>query len=295
MPKGAAALAALLALSGCAASIAGRSAPAPVAAAAPGVPKTFQWMGSGEAAALSRQSYDGFTRYAIALQTARMKGAVTPGALLADGASLEAPVWSACGAKPPAVILDMDETTVLNTGANYDTARRGDPPFDPARWDAWEAGSVGLLDPVPGAVEAFVALRAAGITPIIISNRQARFASQAAQGLAGIGLGDFAPGKTMLLREAGSSSGKDMRRGMIGQNWCVIAMAGDQLGDFSDLFNAKGLTPDARRRAAQGQSVAARWGQGWFLMPNPLYGTGVAGTIEQIFPDHRWPGPEAAR
>jgi 5'-nucleotidase (lipoprotein e(P4) family) len=284
----------LLALSGCAASVADRPAPAPVAAVL-GVPKTFQWMGSGEAAALSRQSYDGFTRYAIARQAARAKGTVEQGALLADGASLDAPLWSSCGTKPAAVILDMDETTVLNTGANYDTARRGDPPFDPARWDAWEAASVGLIDPVPGAVEAFAALRAAGITPIIVSNRQERFAAQAAQALARIGLGDFVPGKTMLLRGAGSSSGKDARRATIGQNWCVVAMAGDQLGDFSDLFNAKGLAPDARRRAVQGQGISGRWGQGWFLMPNPLYGTGVAGTIEQIFPDHRWPGPEAAR
>jgi 5'-nucleotidase (lipoprotein e(P4) family) len=252
-------------------------------------------MSSGEAAALSRQSYDAFTRYAIAQQAARANGAVVDSALLADGASLQAPTWSSCDKKPAAVILDMDETTILNTGANYDTARRGDPPFDPARWDAWEAGSVGLIDPVPGAVEAFTALRAAGITPIIISNRQTRFATQAVHGLAGIGLGDFVPGKTMLLREAGSASGKDARRATIGQSWCVIAMAGDQLGDFSDLFNAKGLTPDARRRAVQGQSVAQRWGQGWFLIPNPLYGTGIAGTIEQVFPDHRWPGPEAAR
>jgi predicted secreted acid phosphatase len=185
----------------------------------------------------------------------------------------------------------MDETTVLNSGANYDTARRGDPPFDAPRWDAWEQASVGLIDPVPGAVEAFAALRAAGITPIIISNRQTRFAAQAAQGLAGIGLGTFEPGRTMLLRDAGATSGKDARRATIAQTWCVIAMAGDQLGDFSDLFNARGLTPDARRRIVQAPAIAGRWGQGWFLMPNPLYGTGVAGTLEQVFPDHRWPGP----
>ncbi len=43
-------------------------------------------------------------------------------------------------------------------------------------------------------------------------------------------------------------SKKDGRRATIAAKYCVLAMGGDQLGDFSDLFNA-GLAPCPRRDA----------------------------------------------
>ena len=93
--------------------------------------------------------------------------------------------------------------------------------------------------------------------------------------------GDVAPG-----------SGKDPRRAVVAAKYCVVAMAGDQLGDFSDLFNARGLEPLARRALALSPAVEGKWGHGWFLMPNPAYGPGVAGSLDQIFPAAvRWPGP----
>ena len=42
-------------------------------------------------------------------------------------------------------------------------------------------------------------------------------------------------------------SGKDGRRYMISDNYCVIALAGDQLGDIADIFNDKALTPPERK------------------------------------------------
>ncbi|QJU59488.1 acid phosphatase [Sphingomonas sp. AP4-R1] len=284
---------ALMALGGCATMSAETVAPVMAKPApAPSVPKVYQWLGSAEAAAISRQSYGALTRYVLDRVEARRKGQPIEGAVLTDGATLEAPRWADCGSKPAAIVLDMDETAILNSGANYDSARRGDPPYDPARWDTWEEASPAFVDPVPGSVEALAALRAAGVTPIFISNRQTRFAAQAAQALAAAGLGPAAQGETMFLRDAGAASGKDPRRAAVSARFCVIAMGGDQLGDFSDLFNAKGLAPAARRALAALPSVSARWGQGWFLMPNPAYGPGDAGTLEQVFPDHRWPGPE---
>lgn len=281
-------LAASLALSGCAST---DRRPGQVTAAPPALAKTFQWLGSGEAAALSRQAYAALTNYVAAQKVARAAGRPVDSAVIAAGASLQAPRWADCGSKPLAIILDMDETAILNTGANYDTARRGDPPFDTDRWAAWEEQGAALVDPVPGAVEALAQLRAEGVTPIFISNRQARFAAQASKALSNAGLGRAVPGETMFLREAGSGSGKDARRAAVAQRFCVLAMVGDQLGDFSDLFNAPGLEPAARRALAELPGPAARWGRGWFPIPNPLYGTGVAGTLKQIYPDHRWPGP----
>ena len=36
----------------------------------------------------------------------------------------------------------------------------------------------------------------------------------------------------------------------------------------------------------------ALWGRGWFMLPNPVYGTGLgAGWDESFPPDRRWTAP----
>ena len=269
----------------------------PVRQIAPAEPvnpgKTYQWMGSGEAAALSRQGWQALTRFVLAAAKARPADSV----VLADGTAPDAPRFVPCSSKPPAIVLDMDETSILNTGANYDTAHRGDPPFDAARWDAWEKNGGSYVEPVPGAVEAIAAIRSSGVTPIWISNRRNSNAAGAAAALQAAGLGDAEAGETLLLQgDVAPGSGKDPRRASIAAKYCVLAMGGDQLGDFSDLFNAKGLPIPARRALAQAPAIRDLWGKGWFLMPNPLYGPGVAGTFDDIFPaDKRWPGPQTEK
>ena len=267
-------------------------APAPTAPALPA--KTYQWLhGSGEAAVLQQQAYREMTRYVLARQAFRAQGQAVEGAILSAGATPDAPRWEPCGTKPSAVVLDIDETSILNTGANYDSARRGDPPFDLARWAAWEKDGSGFVEPLPGAVAALRAIRAAGVTPVFISNRAQAFADGAEKALAAAGLGPARHGETLFVTgDVAPGSGKDPRRAAVAAKWCVLAMAGDQLGDFSDTFNDKALTVQARRERAQASMVAGRWGAGWFLMPNPVYGPGVAGSFDDIFPAAtRWPGP----
>ena len=290
MRRGSCLLGALL-LAGCATTPRPEAAVAP---AAPTVPKTYQWLhGSGEAAVLHATTYRAMVRYALAQLAARKAGRAIDSAVLTDGATPANPHWVSCDTKPPAVVFDMDETAILNTGANYDSARRGDPPFDAARWDAWERTGAADVEPLPGAQAGLAALRAAGITPIFISNRQRANASATLAALNSAALGPAAPGDTLFLQgDVAPGAGKDPRRAVVAARWCVLAMAGDQLGDFSDLFNAKALTVQARRQLAQSSGVADRWGAGWFLLPNPAYGPGVAGSLDDLFPaDKRWTPP----
>jgi 5'-nucleotidase (lipoprotein e(P4) family) len=267
-----------------------RSAPV----AEPGMPKTLQWLhGSGEAAVLSRQAYSQMTSYVLAAEAGRRQGRAVDGAVLQHGAAPDAPRWIACGAKPAAVVLDMDETAILNTGANFDGAKLGDRPFDAARWDAWEKAGAAYVEPVPGSVEALARLRAAGITPIFVSNRESGNAAQAAAALATAGLGPAEHLRTLFLKgDVAPGSPKDPRREAVAATWCVLALMGDQLGDFNDAFNSRALSVQGRRALAQSPGFAPRWGAGWFLLPNPVYGPGVAGTLDDLFPaDKRWPGP----
>ena len=90
----------------------------------------------------------------------------------------------------------------------------------------------------------------------------------------------------MAEGDLGSGSGKDSRRQAIAARWCVVAMAGDQLGDFSDLFTG---APGVRRAAASSPAVWGMWGRFWFVLPNPVYGTGLKGGVDDVFPaDRRW-------
>ena len=74
-------------------------------------------------------------------------------------------------------------------------------------------------------------------------------------------------------------------------------MVGDQLGDFTDLFNAPELTVAQRRAATNSPMLRMLWGHGWFMLPNPVYGTALKGDIDDVFPaNRRWtdPGPAIA-
>lgn len=250
-------------------------------------PQTMQWLyGSGEAGAVSIQAYHSMRDY-VRLAALRRPAR---GVVLATGSTLDTPRFETCGDKPLAVVLDVDETALLNLGYEYDEAVKG-RSYSQEIWNRWEQTGADKVAPVPGAVTALRAIRDAGVKVIFNTNRQAANAAQTEIAIGQAGLGPAQHLDTLFLQgDWGSSgSGKDARRALIASRYCVIAMAGDQLGDFSDLFNVKGLSiPDRRRHATSG-IFAQMWGSGWFMLPNPVYGPGVRGSFDDIFPaDKRW-------
>jgi len=81
---------------------------------------------------------------------------------------------------------------------------------------------------------------------------------------------------------------------MISDDYCVIALAGDQLGDIADLFNDKALTPPERKALTAAPAFDPMWGNGWFILPNPVYGPSLAGSMEEVFPPETdWAPPPA--
>lgn len=286
---------AAVALSGCVVAVGNQSAPVAPATVS-GVPAGMQYLyGSGEAAAASRQAYAGLVRYAQQYQRDRTTLRRMPlQAVLAPDATLAQPKQLACTGKS-AVVFDVDETVLLNTGYEYSDARGG-LAYDAARWERWERSDGRATRPVPGAVEGLAALRAAGVTVVFNTNRNAATAQYTESVLNRAGLGPAKHGETLFLKgDAPGGSGKDARRALIAAKYCVVALVGDQLGDFTDLFNA-GLKPAERRAAADSPAIAPLWGNGWFVLPNPVYGTALAGDFDDVFPnDLRWTDPGARK
>jgi 5'-nucleotidase (lipoprotein e(P4) family) len=262
--------------------------PQPIAPPPANPPAGMQYLyGSGEAAALSVQAFAMLASHATATAKARPAQSV----VLTSGASLDQPRFVPCGDKPFAAVFDVDETVLLNIGYEYHDARSG-KGYDEAAWDAWERTGAGAVSPVPGAVAALAQLRAAGVTVVFNTNRSAANAAATAQAISAAGLGQAVHGQTLFLQgDDAMGSGKDGRRATIASRYCVIALGGDQLGDFSDLFNA-GQPVAARRVATTTPAIAALWGRGWFVLPNPVYGSGLKGGFDDVFPmDRRWALP----
>lgn len=269
--------------------------PVPVTSAgAVPVPPGMQYLyGSGEAAALSIQAYQGLWSYVRNRALDRKTGGNLWSVVLSPEGTLAAPKFTSCDKKPLAVVLDIDETALLNLGYEASDAQR-QGAYDEQRWERWEQTGADKVSAVPGAVEALQAARREGVTVIFNSNRLAANAAQTEAALDGAGLGPAEHGKTLWLRgdDGTTSSAKDARRWQIAERYCVIALVGDQLGDFSDLFNAKELGPVTRRNAASETMIAPLWGAGWFMLPNPVYGSGLKGGFDEVFPaDKRWSDP----
>ena len=250
-------------------------------------PDSMRWLyGSGEAAGVSIQAWRQLADYTVTITRLRrvpqavvmgLDGEVRQPACVIDGT-----------AKPFAAIFDVDETLILNAG--YEAWLAEGNSYSSATWEEWERTGAPLVRPVPGAVEGLARLREAGVTPVFNTNRQYS-AEGAAAAIAAAGLGDAVHGETLFLRgdDGTNSGGKDARRAMIAEKYCVIALAGDNLGDFADVLNAEGLGVQERRALAASGDYARLWGNGWFLLPNPVYGDSITGSIGEVFPaDQRW-------
>ncbi len=239
--------------------------------------------GSGEAAAISRQSWTSLVEF-VAMRLARRE---VDSVILDEGGSLDSPRFLPCGDKPKAAVFDVDETVLLNLGFEHDDLiGPAGRPFDP-RWTEWEAKGADAVDETPGARAALSRLRALGVTVVFNTNRKDAVGTAAA--LDAAGLGPAVHKDTLYVQgddDAGES--KDVRRRSIAARFCVIAMAGDQLGDFSNLFNDVRSVPERRGKTGR-PAIDRLWGHGWFVFPNPVYGKALKGTPDQIFPaDRRW-------
>ena len=247
--------------------------------------KRFQYLyGSGEAGAVSIQTFHALIDFARGRVAQRPADSV----VLAQGSTLADARFVPCGDKPLAAIFDVDETVLLNLGLEIGEAEGR--PITGDVIDRWSNSGSPAVAPVPGAPLALDTLRQLGVTVIFNTNRDNTSAAGTAAQIEAIDLGKVVHRETLFLRgDADGAPGKDGRRSAIAAQYCVIAMGGDQLGDFFDAFNARGLPVPERRAAASRGWAAQLWGNGWFMLPNPAYGPSLQGGIDDIFPpDKRW-------
>ncbi len=264
--------------------------------APPAPTQSQQWLyGSAEARIALKQDWNAIAAYVEAKAANRPNTSVVLAPMTGDIATAKTADFLACDADQPlAAVFDADETLIWNLGSMGYFTREG-VGFDPAVWDEWEKTGAGKAVAIPGVKDAFKRIRDAGVEIIVNTNRNNANYAGTADTLKAAGLGEFAHEQTLFLRgDAPGGGGKDGRRYVISDNYCVIALAGDQLGDIADIFNDKALTPPERKALTAAPAFDQMWGNGWFILPNPVYGPSITGTMEEVFPASTDWAPPAA-
>ena len=166
-------------------------------------------------------------------------------------------------ARPLAIVTDIDETFLDNSPYAIHQALQG-KDFDPASWNEWV--SKASADTIPGAWHFFYQAASQGVTIFYVTNRDQ--AARAAT-LKNLQKFNFPNADAAHLLTMSGSSSKQARRDSIAQNYTIALLLGDNLTDFSALFDNH---PSEAARAAAVLNNKELFGKRFIVLPNPNYG-----------------------
>lgn len=169
-------------------------------------------------------------------------------------------------AKPPAIILDVDET-VLDNSAYQSWVVTANTSYSSKTWAAFVEDAIST--PTPGALELTKAAADKGVEVFYVTNRKAAEEAATIKNLQEYGF-PYADADHVMVRgekeEWGSA--KATRRAAVAADFRVIMMFGDNFGDFTDDIDG---SIDERLEVMD--KYATYWGERWFMLPNPTYGS----------------------
>jgi acid phosphatase len=185
------------------------------------------------------------------------------------------------GDLPVAIILDVDETAVSNVDFQLTFER----PFDNWKLEEWTSSTPAT--PIAGMKEFIDAGRAAGVTVFFITNRPCERIpgindpcpqkKSTIDDIAEVGIETDAD-HVFLSDEQGWNREKSVRRDHIAENYRVIILIGDDLGDFVPCVRRKAYAPCTTKASAEDRLQLVNesshlWGNGWYILPNPMHGS----------------------
>ena len=167
-------------------------------------------------------------------------------------------------AKPPAIIVDADETVLDNSRFQAELILRGGA-YSADAWQSWcaraEAGAV------PGAVDFLSYAFQHGVHVFYITNRRQTEKAGTVANLKRLGFPDVSE-ESVMIREQGMTASKESRRQNVRARYRVVLLIGDNLNDFNDDFAGKSIAD----RKAQVDRERVEFGSQFIVVPNPMYG-----------------------
>ena len=185
--------------------------------------------------------------------------------------ALADPSWSALPGqdiqnKKPAIIVDVDETVLDNTA--YEARMIIDGTKYPEGWIDW--GKEAAATEVPGAKDFLNYVASKDVTIFYVTNRVVELKEATKKNLTKLGIPWDQTKDTVLMRgENNWDSDKGPRRTLVGNEYRVLLLVGDNLGDFVDAKD-NNLSPNNRKNIVE--NYADYWGVKWFMLQNIAYG-----------------------
>ena len=209
--------------------------------------------------------YAGTARQAYALAEVMMTRALRDSAWTASLEQAEAGPAS-YRTKPPAVVLDVDET-VLDNGPYQARLILDDESYGSESWAAWVQEE--KAEPVPGAL-AFTKMAAEkGVQVIYLTNRDSELEAATRDNLEALGFPvDDAPDAVLTQGENEGWESKSPRREWVAERYRILLLVGDNFGDFASEVDTNVSARHQRSREYQ-----QYWGSRWIVLPNPQYGS----------------------
>lgn len=165
-------------------------------------------------------------------------------------------------AKPKAVVVDIDETMLDNSPFQAQEII-DNKEFSSDFWNEWS--QLGKAKALPGAMEFSKYCDSLGVTLFYISNRKTNELESTLKNLDSLGFA-FAKPEYFLLKE--SESSKKVRRERVAENFDIVMLIGDNLNDFSEVFESRG--DDWGKTLVE--QYKNEFGSRFIILPNPMYG-----------------------
>jgi acid phosphatase len=223
------------------------------------------WMQtSAEYQALALTTFRQATNKVLALKKAVDAGKVV------SSAAIEQPGHNTAGL-PPVVIVDIDETILDNSPMSAELVEHR-VGWDDALWTRWV--KMRRADFIAGAEDFVEKVRSAGVEVYFVTNRKKTEEAATIDDLKPLVVTDA---EILSSKETDIDNPKSVwenekseRRSWVARHGWILAMVGDDLADFIPNVR-EGISGEARLAAMK--KNLARFGEQWFLLPNPIYGS----------------------
>ena len=163
--------------------------------------------------------------------------------------------------KPPAVVVDVDETILDNSPYQARAILTGETY--PTGWDNWI--NIASAKPLPGAADFLKYAASKGVTVFYITNRKTKNHQNTLRNIKSLHL-PLKEDEHLMTRDKESS--KKTRREKVLKNYSVVLLIGDTLSDFHEIFDHK----SSAKRRSQAEKMKGQFGLKFIILPNSTYG-----------------------
>jgi 5'-nucleotidase (lipoprotein e(P4) family) len=168
---------------------------------------------------------------------------------------------------PPAIIVDVDETS-LDNSPYYARLEYAGTYWDDALWNDWVLEV--RASAVPGSVEFLHYAQSKGVMVFYVTNRSHGHEQATRSNLLSLGFPVSDQVDTILTRgeRTNWASDKTSRRSFIAERYRIILLIGDDANDF--VSGTQNVSPELRKEVLD--QYQEYWGEKWIVIPNLIYG-----------------------